>query len=303
VCVLNRHRSDLSNTALDLGTGQQSGTVNDTGTVFLGENTQLEPCPNCVGANEVANDGSRDGTCTRGLRINQPCDINADHPDFGPTSHDCPPNLITNISGSGLFLTQPFSTSSQTMNANLPCTNPPGALCPCLVCTNDELRGCNSNADCVSPGTCTTVGSQVSAAAQPNDCSDGICTCDGDPCKSGTCEAGPTETYCDGIVRQNGRGFLECTTVADCTVLNAGGCTITQLRKCYDDPIEIDGSATIFTINNSALFCIPPTTSDAVNQTAGLPGPGVVTLSAETTAYCASDPSVVWEPPGGSNCP
>jgi hypothetical protein len=104
-------------------------------------------------------------------------------------------------------------------------------------------------------------------------------------------------------VRQNGHGFLQCNTIADCAAIGAGNCTISQKRKCFGDPIEINGSATMFTADESALFCIPPTNSAAVNNSSGLPGPGVVTLSPELTALCASDETVAWEPPGGSNCP
>ena len=66
-----------------------------------------------------------------------------------------------------------------------------------------------------------------------------MCTCDDDVCSSGTCLAGPTETFCDGVVRQNGRGFLQCNTVADCAAVGAGNCTITHKRPCFDDTIGI----------------------------------------------------------------
>jgi hypothetical protein len=109
--------------------------------------------------------------------------------------------------------------------------------------------------------------------------------------------------FCDGVVRQNGRGFLQCNTVADCAAIGAGNCSISHNRACFDDTIGIEGSATMFTADLSALFCIPPTNSAAVNNSSGLPGAGAVTLSTELTALCASDETVAWEPPGGSNCP
>ena len=294
VCVLNRHTSDIQETLIDVGTGQQQGTVVNSALVHLGENTQLEPCPTCQN-DPIPKDGIRGGTCTRGLRIGQACDIGAIHPDFGPTSHDCPPNSVTNVSGSGLFLRLPYKSVSSSIPYTLPCDQPPGALCPCLTCSGDTLVGCSSDDQCASvgAGTCSVSGG---AGARPNACGDGVCT-------DGFCLAGPTENFCDAIVRQNGRGFLQCNTDVDCAALNAGSCTIEQTRPCHDNPLTIEGEATVFQGDLSALFCIPPTNSAAVNNSAGLPGAGASTLATDFTVKCASDPSVVWEPPGGTNCP
>jgi hypothetical protein len=306
VCVLNRYVQDHSGT-VDLGTGQWEATSFDNAKVYLGENTQLQPCPNCIG-DVTPGDGVRDGTCSQGARLNMPCDQTADHPDFGPISHECPPNAITNISGTGLVLTLDFTTGEQSLPAQLPCTTPPGTMCPCLVCSGNTNLGCTSNADCAAGGfgLCNSISGQPSASARANACADGICTCDDDGdgvCDSGTCQAGPTEMFCDGVVRQNGRGFLQCNTVADCAALAAGNCSISQKRPCYPDPLEITGDGTPFGASLSSLFCVPPTTSAAVNNSAGLPSAGAVTLNMDMDALCASDASVVWEPPAGVNCP
>jgi hypothetical protein len=249
-----------------------------------------------------AGDGVRGGTCSRGARLGLPCDETASHPDFGPVSLDCPPNAVTNVSGSGLVLTLDFSTVEQSMPFELPCDAPPGRLCPCRVCSGNMLLGCSSDAECAaaSAGTCTAGGG---AGVQPNACADGVCTCDDDVCRAGVCEAGPTEMFCDGIVRQNGRGFLQRNTTVDCAALAAGSCTIEQDRPCYPDPLEISGAGTPFGADLSSLFCIPPTNSAAVNNTAGLPGAGATTLNMDMDVLCASDHAVVWEPPAGVNCP
>ena len=293
VCVLNRYTADHVGTA-DVGRGILDDQFIDTALVHLGENTQLEPCPTCVG-DPTPNDGTRGGSCTRGLRINQPCDVNAIHPTFGPASHDCPPNSLTNISGGGLRLNLAFKTAPSSLPFTLPCDNPPGELCPCRVCSGNTLQGCSSDQECADAGagTCTAGGG---AGVSPNACNGGLCV-------DGFCPDGPTEMFCDGKVRGNGRGFLQCNTTADCVTLDAGACTIEQVRACYNDPIEIDGSGNSFGGDDSTIFCIPPTNSAAVNNSAGLPGAGAVTLNVDHVVTCASDPSVVWQPPAGINCP
>ena len=64
------------------------------------------------------------------------------------------------------------------------------------------------------------------------------------------------------------------------------GCQLGQTcqfknRACHVFPMQLQGAAGAFSGGTSTgesvnSFCIPPTTSDAVNQTAGLPGEGAI---------------------------
>lgn len=293
VCILNRFTADHIGT-VDLGTGQWIDAFTLNSKVHLGDNTALQPCPICE--NDITPlDGVRDGSCSGGVRATLPCDTTAIHPDFGPMSHECPPASVTNVSGSGLVIPLALSDQDSVLNAELPCDSPAGAECHCRVCSTDANIGCSSNDDCTAAGAgeCTGGGG---AGVSPNGCSDGVCNADG------YCDVGPIDTYCDGITRANGNGFIECTTTADCTPLGAGSCTLEQKRACYPDPLIQEASPGVLEADLSATFCIAATTSAAVNQSAGLPGPGVLTLSTEFDPTCASDPSLSWELPSGANC-
>src|SRR5262249_50554748 len=152
----------------------------------------------------------RNGTCNGGLQNGQACDVNGVHRTFGPVSFDCPPASASNISGGGLQIDLNLSSGTQSLTAALPCdqTTVPGEKCPCRVCTGNSQLGCSSNADCAaaSAGNCTAGGH---LAIQPNACTDGVCT-------DGFCNAGPVDTFCDGATHADGRGFVSCTTNADC---------------------------------------------------------------------------------------
>jgi hypothetical protein len=77
---------------------------------------------------------------------------------------------------------------------------------------------------------------------------------------------------------------------------------VSKQRRCFTNPIVVDGEPGTYRAQSGGLFCIPPTTSAAVNNTGGLPGAGRLTLDFDAEPRCAADPDVIWEAPGGSNC-
>ncbi|TMA75665.1 MAG: hypothetical protein E6J72_17360 [Deltaproteobacteria bacterium] len=98
----------------------------------------------------------------------------------------------------------------------------------------------------------------------------------------GTCAAGPFEQFCAIET------FRGCASNADCTK-PGDTCTNGRFRECFTDngavgaSVETQGQPDPPVDNVShpklgSLFCIPPTTADAVNSVAGLPGLGRLTL-------------------------
>jgi hypothetical protein len=293
VCVLNVIREDYSGT-MDLRTGNYSDVIKLASLVHLGV-SQFAPCPTCNN-DTTPYDGVRNGTCNGGLQNGQSCDVNGVHRSFGAVSFDCPPTSASNISGGGLQITLELKSGPQSLTAALPCDAPAGEMCPCRVCSGNSQLGCTSNSDCAEAdaGNCTAGGN---VPIEPNQCDDAICS------PPGVCNAGPVDQFCDGAVHADGRGYVSCNTNADCVALNAGACTVLDLRRCFLDPISVTGTADVYNPVNSAIFCIPPTTNDPVNLTAGLPGPGTTSLDFAVDVRCQSDPTIVYEFPDGANCP
>jgi hypothetical protein len=290
VCVVNEILEDYHGT-MNLRTGEAAFGTRLASLVHLGIN-QTQPCPTCDG-DPVPNDGVAGGSCNGGLGSGS-CDTNGIHPTFGPTSYDCAPSPLLNVSGGGLQLALEFATGTSTLNYNLPC-DPPFGDCACRVCSGNSSVGCNSNADCVAVGAgdCTAGGG---AGVQPNACSDGVCNA------SGLCPAGPTDKFCNGITHSDGSGFITCTTDVDCAALSAGACTLTQQRRCFPDPIVVQGSPDPINPVRSTAFCIPPTTSIAVDSTGGLPGPGTFELESINDIRCKSNPAMPYDFPSGESC-
>ncbi len=291
VCVVNQITQDYTGT-MNLRTGEWNVRIHLASIVYLGLDS-VHPCPTCDG-DDVPNDGIRNGTCNGGLTSGA-CDANGIHRTFGPTSFDCPPPSSLNISGSGLLIDLKTSSQDQSLLAELPCDSPADQNCPCRVCSNNSSIGCSSDADCTEQGagTCTAGGG---AGVQPNGCDNFEC---GD---NGRCVEGPIDTYCDGITHPDGRGFITCNSDVDCQPNNAGKCTIIDLRRCFTDPIQAVGKPDVANPVTSAIFCIPPTSSPAVNLTGGIPGPGTFTLDFDSDVRCQSDPSLPYEFPSGANC-
>ena len=293
VCVLNTIVADYGGTA-NLRAGEWFDTAQLSSLVHLGL-TQTAPCPTC-GGDITPNDGIRDGTC-QGALASGACDTNAVHPTFGPMSLDCPPNSLTNVSGGGLQIRLQFSTGQRQLSYNLPCDDP-GTFgnCPCRVCSGDANVGCNSDADCAAlgAGACTAGGG---SGVRPNQCSDLVCNA------QGRCPAGPVDMFCDGTTQPDGSGFVTCQNNAGCATSGGGGtCSIQANRRCFTNPIVTEGSPSLVAPVRAAAFCIPPTTSAAVNASGGLPGAGTFDLDFRPDFRCRSDINEPYEFPSGQNC-
>ncbi len=296
VCVQNKIVSELDGSA-NMGTAETETTVTMNSVVRLGIG-QSQPCPTCEG-DSTANDGNREGTCNGGSRDGQTCDENGKHPTFGPTSYECPSDGA-NISGTGLAITLTLTDGAVSLPFNTTCDQPfQGEQCACAVCTGDTTVPCNADADCAEAGgTCSSKGTGTDR--WPNACLDGQCS-------DGSCNAGPVDSYCDGVTRANGNGYIACATDGDCDALasecGAGGCgtcTLSRNRSCFNDPITASGYATQNGSNLVSTFCTPPSASAAVNAAGGSPGPGRVKLDFDYKGFCGDGQQ--YEAPGGSNC-
>lgn len=285
--------SDYDGT-VDIGTGRWQQRSPLAALIHLGD-AVARPCPTCDG-DVTANDGVRDGTCNGGARAAQPCDVNGVHSSFGDLSHDCQPVAAANISGAGLLLDFTFDTTRSLMHFTLPCDSPSTGLCPCRVCSGDSSIGCHDNAICVAngAGACSGTGG---AGVHPNACNGEVCG------EDGQCTNGPFEHFCDGRTHADGRGYITCTTDADCQAVDAGTCRLVQTRRCYTDPIVAPGRPGHLGAVLGATGCIGLTSNPAVNLASGLPGAVRVVLDYDSEVRCASDPDVIFQPPTGANCP
>ena len=208
---------------------------------YLGESLVV-PCPYCEGDNTFG-DGVRDGTCLGGENAGESCDVTEVHSTFpapggGGTSLDCLPLSGRNVSGLGIYVAQTLSTGSQSIGSNIPdCGFPQFGLtfdCHCGVCSGDLLIGCASDDDCLSQGAGTCGYNGVSGLPLPNQRlgADFDLGCVNTGGITGQCSEPVITTYCDGIVRASGEGFITCSSDLDCAPhiigVDAGDCTIVE---------------------------------------------------------------------------
>jgi len=88
----------------------------------------------------------------------------------------------------------------------------------------------------------------------------------------------------------------------------ATGPCVAKNQRCFMDPIVKVGTPSTTQNVSVAAFCIPATTASAINQTAGLPGPGAISFPADIDIKRCGDNTVnrfVEECDGtdDSNCP
>jgi hypothetical protein len=314
-CVVNKLAQDLSGTA-NVDTGDAESALHLRSVVYLGEDNYT-PCPFCGGTctapagkvgtpcgpdddcdtsigsgdgvcgnfDPVASDGARDGTCARGPNAGQSCDVDAINETFpaaggGGHSLDCFPSDGKNVSGTGLKIDITQSTGTQSLTAAVPCGPIPAIplTCHCGVCSGDTTIPCSGDQVCAdaAAGTCVKGGTPP----KPDGCVE-ACIDNGDGL-TGACTGGeaggPIDKYCDGIVRANGRGFIQCLDDSACLITNigkdAGTCSISELRSCFLPTITATGTPDPVTPVGVGVFCIAPTASAGINSAAGLPGPG-----------------------------
>jgi hypothetical protein len=296
-CVVNKITEELVNTA-NVATGESDTAIENRATVHTGI-SQSQPCPTCVA-----------GSCVGGARNGQACAVNGSSAVFGAVSYDCPPTALSNISGAGLKISLNLTDDLVSMPFALPCDPPLGILsCACSTCTGDNTLGCNSDAECAAAGagTCRTDGSHGGAQRVPNGCN-GACVALSPGSSEGVCDgAGPSDSYCSGLVKSNGEGIITCANDGDCAALNSecpggdcGTCTLTSPRKCFLNPIVADGTANPEGSVLVSNFCSSPTASGAVNSAAGTPGPARLALDFEFLPFC-SNGTTLWGT-GGAAC-
>jgi len=333
-CVVNRFAKDISGLVnVDRGSGTIAAELRAV--VYLGEAITI-PCPvcggkcsggtlpgipclfdsncpgsgTCEGFDDVVGDGVRNGTCYLGDNIGQSCDIDAYHETFpapggGGSSLDCFPSLGKNVSGTGLVIKLTQSTGSSTLESKIPCYFPfSPQTCTCGACGSPQGEfPCSTNADCPE-GTGACVAAR-NIASQQNGCSDLVCTPRGDG--TGTCAAGPSSQFCDGVLKANGDALVTCLSNADCAgsdcgPVSCGACTLQGARDCFPPTIVAQGVEDPQFPIGAAAFCIGQTANPGINTVAGLPGPGRVLNQAESHLFCASDPAVEYVP-GAGGCP
>jgi hypothetical protein len=298
-CTVNALLNDISGTANpDTGSSELNITLKSK-THTGGTTTQTHPCPVCVG-DTIPRDGDPTGTCRGGLRDGEACDVDGFDATFASQAAgeglalDCPPHPTTNISGSGLFIPFNFTTGHTELGFETKCDPPLGALdCACAVCTLDATRACRNNAECTGVGTCTTHGGGAAKLRQPNSCENAApCQPIGDD--KGQCNGvNDVLQFCDGVMRQNGLGFMTCNNNSDCDFAECddttpeldgcGACTVTQPLSCFLNPIVDDGDPDLDHPMLVSTFCLPPTSNSAINAAGGVPGPARVGAEMDVT--------------------
>lgn len=304
VCVVNRLTGPVTGTANISDSGPNAGegsvALQLVAAVHNGEAVE-QPCPVCLN-DPTPRDGVKGGTCKDGVRNGLACDVQGSSQYFGTVSIDCPPSAAKNIGNLSLGF-NPATTGETQLAANRPCTDSPGNNCFCNTCATAAAEPCNTNADCPGGVICggrrcvggTNLGAACSTASE---CPSGFCNRPGQPtkqngCADSTCTLntadGPTEGICEaGPIDQSCslEPFRGCSNDADCNPPPSGNCAScipgqscgSSLRQCFLDPIVRQGVADTQTPVVAATFCIPPTSSQSVNQVAGLPGPGALEL-------------------------
>jgi hypothetical protein len=304
VCVVSRLTGAVSGTANISDSGPHAGEgsvqLQLSSAVHNGEAVE-QPCPVCRN-DPTPRDGVKGGTCKDGVRNGLACDVGGTSDFFGSLSIDCQPASNKGVGVLSIGF-KPATTGTTQLASNRPCADAAGQTCFCDTCATSAAEPCNVNADCPVGIICggrrcisgSNRGAPCTQASQcpggfcnkpgqpsrPNACADGLCTLNAaDGPTEGVCEGGPVDQHCS---LETYRG---CVNNADCNPSPTGtcpSCTAGQScessnRQCFLDPIVRHGVADTQNPVVAATFCIPPTTSQSVNQVAGLPGPGSLEL-------------------------
>jgi hypothetical protein len=189
------------------------------------------------------------------------------------------------------------NANAEPCQSNASCPDPAGPIGPicggnrCLGGTNAGAA-CTNVTECPGGGQCNKPGEPIKASACLDDtATPGVLDCndtapvDGE----GECGKGPVTNTCSVA---SGHGQRGCTNDGDCGG-GAGSCESTN-RRCFltggftgnaigtntliavgmaDVPVNDTSHPTL-----GAVFCVGPTGAAAVNNVAGLPGPGRVTI-------------------------
>jgi hypothetical protein len=307
-CILNRLAEDASG-SIDVDTGDVAMTL-DLLTRYYNGDATTRPCPYCAN-DPVPGDGMREGTCVLGANAGLACDADATNTSFpapggGGHSLDCFPDPGKNISGAGLLQSLTLTTGSTSLTAGVDCTSfGVPATCHCGICSGNQSLGCRSDEDC-APAAAGTCMKRANFDPKENGCTDtAACTSTGDG--DATCNGGPTDRYCDGVLRADGQGFLACLTNADCDAgtigIEGGNCTLSKTRKCFLPTIEAQGAPDPDMPIGSAIFCVPPTSTAGRNALWGLPGPARIVSQLRTRKLCGGPEGRAYAVNGGCVAP
>ncbi len=202
----------------------------------------------CTGESDACPNGfcNLADVCRWGMNEGEACRIDFQHPVWGSTAADCPPNPNKNISGPGLWVYHdPVTSGYEELAAELPCTAPGYQLYDCH-CPDD-------GGEPTKPNTCA-----AACNAGPNQgqgCADAwsetglftICdggandgwACDEDQdCPGGACSGNPR--HCTGDAALAG---APCSDDGDCGTGNCGdacpgGRCVPLCQAQADDPEE-----------------------------------------------------------------
>lgn len=265
------------------------GTCNDN---FMNCDTNAD-CMRCTGDISIActSDAQCSGAGTCAEAPDQPIacgfychcgfcgGIDADQPCFSDA--DCDPGVQC-LPGAGA--TNPSAPSAQTRNN----------ACANLICGEDVPEECCPGPDCINQGAfgvTAPVGACSLASFRP--CANNAeCAVSG----SGTCIFTPNSCF-GGLITRTG----EPDPLAKV-------CTSDFVTACDDDADCPTGTICqdVSEPTTVALFCIPPTTSEAINAAAGIPGPGVVLFKGRLLAARCGDDDIEadeqCDPPNGTTC-
>ncbi len=182
-------------------------------------------------------------------------------------------------------------------NADCPTSGGAAGICGGRRC----LSGANNGAPCTTGtqcpgGACARTGEPTKPSSCTDDTTidDRVIECaDADGDGEGQCTIGPTDQNCSAA---SGHGQRGCSSDADCG--GAPGSCLSIARRCFltgggtfQPSGKNDGSDTLTAVGVAdvpmndtshptlgAVFCVGPTSAPAVNNVAGLPGPGRVTI-------------------------
>ncbi|MFQ5352578.1 MAG: hypothetical protein ACE5D3_05845, partial [Candidatus Binatia bacterium] len=205
-------------------------------------------------------------------------------------------------------------------SSNADCTNGPAGnkascnfFCHCGFCDGDADLPCMEDQDCPQGTTCV-VGPGTESANAPQELNN--------QCTNGQCGQEALEECHDTVAGEcSDKDFLSCSSDSQCQNQGAGTCvfkqkpcfenTITRTgtpsplgKYCVDDPNNnatctndadcavgscVDDSSKPTTV---ALFCVPATSSSAINNAAGTTGPGAITFESKILVCRCGDSSV-----------
>jgi cysteine-rich repeat protein len=205
-----------------------------------------------------------------------------------------------------------------------------GLYCHCGFCNNDPQKPCFNGEDCAPNEICQAGNSTTGQQDQPNACSDLVCgRANAEECCN-TQQDGSTvcpEASSTGLSGKCSlKPFLACSTDPQSDLFGAcsqqgGGDCVASARPCFggeisrtglpspigtycvDDPSKgactsnadcATGACVADTSEPQtvALFCVPKTTSAAINAAAGIPGPGAITFNSVIFACRCGDGKV-----------